>query len=110
MSNPQSASTASFRVDRFVVPSQALEPFMARLRVTQRLLDEREGCRQNLVLAGAPEGDTIGVVTIVEWASGDAMRAARLAMQAHYAREGFDPAAFIQQLGIRADMAAYQPA
>ncbi len=110
MPGPHPASLASFRVDRFIVPRPVLEPFMARVRLTQRLLDERPGCRQNLVLLGAPDGESIGVVTIVEWASADAMNAAKAIMQAHYAREGFDPAAFIQALGIRADIAAYQPA
>jgi hypothetical protein len=110
MPHSPSVAAASFRVDRFVVPCQVLEPFMGRLRVTQRLLDEREGCRQNLVLLGAPNGDTIGVVTIVEWASGEAMNAAKVAMQAHDAQEGFEPAEFMQALGVRADMAAYQPA
>ncbi len=110
MTDPISPTMPSFRVDRFAVPRPALEPFMARLRITQRLLDERAGCRQNLVLMGADDGDTVGVVTIVEWASTDAMNTAKAEMGAHYAREGFDPAAFIRSLGIAADMAAYQPA
>ena len=103
-------SPATFRIDRFDVPRPALEPFMARLRITQQLLDAREGCRQNLVLLGVEQGDAIAVVTIVEWASDDAMAAARAAMQAHYAREGFDPAAFMRELGIRPDMRAYRSA
>ena len=110
MTDPIIPATPSFRVDRFVVPRRSLDPFMARLRVTQRLLDERAGCRQNLVLMGADDGDSVGVVTIVEWASTDAMNVARAEMGAHYAREGFDPAAFIRSLGIEADMAAYRPA
>ena len=109
MTTPAAPTTATFRVDRFAVPSDALESFMARLRITQRLLDECEGCRQNLVLEGAVEGDRVGVVTIVEWASGAAMEAAKAAMQAHYAREGFEPAAFIRQLGVRADIGSYRP-
>ena len=103
-------SPATFRIDRFDVPRPALEPFMARLRITQQLLDAREGCRQNLVLLGAEQGEAIAVVTIVEWASADAMATAKAAMQAHYAREGFDPAAFMCDLGIRPDMRAYRPA
>jgi heme-degrading monooxygenase HmoA len=103
-------SPATFRIDRFDVPRPALESFMARLRITQQLLDGREGCRQNLVLLGAEQGEAIAVVTIVEWASDDAMATARAAMQAHYAREGFDPAAFMRDLGIRPDMRAYRPA
>jgi|SRR5690242_20401967 len=106
--NPPPAA-ATFRVDRFDVPRSALEPFMARLRTTQRLLDQREGCRQNLVLQGPVQGDSVAVVTIVEWTNEDVMAAARAAMQAHYAREGFDPAAFMRELGIRPDMLAYRP-
>lgn len=110
MTDPIPPATPSFRVDRFVVPRPALEPFMARLRVTQRLLDACAGCRRNLVLTGAGDGDPVGVVTIVEWTGTDAMNAAKAEMAAHYAREGFDPAAFIRSLGIEADMAAYRPA
>ena len=99
---------STFRIDRFDVPRPALAPFMARLRITQRLLDERRGCRQNLVLVGAEDGETVAVVTIVEWADVDAMAAAKAAMQAHYVREGFEPAAFMRELGIRPDMRAYR--
>ena len=102
------SSIATFRVDRFAVPRTALAPFMARLRVTQRLLDEREGCRQNLVLVDSAEADTVGVVTIVEWAGGEAMAAAKDAMRAHYLREGFDPGAFMQELGVRAELGTYR--
>jgi len=103
-------SPATFRIDRFDVPRAALDPFMARLRITQRLLDAREGCRQNLVLLDPEQGDAVAVVTIVEWASDDAMAAAKAAMREHYAREGFDPAAFMHDLGIRPDMRAFRPA
>ena len=109
MPTPAAPTNATFRVDRFAVPSDVLDSFMARLRITQRLLDELEGCRQNLVLLGAVEGDSVGVVTIVEWASGPAMEAAKTAMHAHYASEGFEPAAFIRQLGVRADIGSYRP-
>lgn len=107
--SPTTTAAAVFRVDRFDVPRGALARFMARLRITQRLLDQHDGCRQNLVLEGMDQGDSVPVVTIVEWASQEAMAAARGAMQAHYAREGFDPAAFMRELGIRPDIAAYRP-
>jgi hypothetical protein len=38
------------------------------------------------------------------------MRAAKAAVQARYAAEGFDPAAFLRRLGVRADMSSYRPA
>jgi hypothetical protein len=38
------------------------------------------------------------------------MRAAKAAVHARYAAEGFEPAAFMRGLGVRADMASYLPA
>jgi heme-degrading monooxygenase HmoA len=108
MTTSPTTTHSSYRVDRFDVPPTALEPFMARLRTTQRLLGELEGCLQNLVLQGPDRGDSIAIVTIVEWASEHAMAAAKAAMQAHYAREGFEPAAFMRELRVRPDMVAYR--
>ena len=108
MTTSPTTTHSSFRVDRFDVPPAALEPFMERLRTTQRLLGELEGCLQNLVLQGPDRGDSIAVVTIVEWASEHVMAAAKTAMQAHYAREGFEPAAFMRELRVRADMVVYR--
>lgn len=108
MTTSSTATDSSYRVDRFDVPPTALEPFMARLRSTQRLLGELEGCLQNLVLQGPDRGGSIAIVTIVEWASEQAMAAAKAAMQAHYAREGFEPATFMRELHVRPDMVVYR--
>lgn len=109
---PQAArNTASlYRIDRFDVPASALEAFMERLRHVQQALDPQPGCLQNLVLAQPGEGGEARVVTIVEWASAEAAAGARAVMQQRYAREGFDPAAFMKQLGVRTDFGAYRNA
>ena len=99
-----------FRVDRFVVPQQAMPMFLARLQETQRRLDELPGCRQNVVLKRAGESGDAEVVTIVEWASTEAMQHAKSAMQARYELEGFDPASFMNSLGVQADMGTWLPA
>jgi hypothetical protein len=50
------------------------------------------------------------VVTIVEWADAAAMANTRATMQAHYAREGFDPPTFMDSLGVRGDLSVYSAA
>ncbi|MGN6526506.1 MAG: antibiotic biosynthesis monooxygenase [Burkholderiaceae bacterium] len=104
------AAAGPFRVDRFAVPRAALAPFLERVRRSQRLLYEQPGCLQNLVLSrdDGTQAD-VDVVTIVEWADEPAMRAARATVQARYAAEGFDPAAFMRGLGVQADMVSYLP-
>lgn len=98
-----------YRLDRFIVPAEALPAFNERLRYTQHVLDGMPGCRQNLVLSRIGTGGEYDVATLVEWDSTDAVAAAKAAMQQRYAEEGFDPAEFMRALGIRADMASYVP-
>lgn len=97
-----------FRIDRFVVPAHALPAFMERLRFTQQTLDAQPGCRQNLVLKQEGNPGEFKIITLVEWADAEAIAAAKAAMQAKYREEGFDPAAFIQELRVQADMDVYR--
>lgn len=112
MSIPSTAALSSsvFRVDRFVVPAEALPAFLDKVRGTQRTLDTLAGCRQNLVLSRTGGGGEFNVVTVVEWASAEAMAAAQVVMQRKYAEEGFEPGAFMHSLGVRADMGVYRDA
>ena len=103
-------TSTPFRLDRFVVPPHALPQFLTRLHETQKRLDELAGCRQNIVLKRTTGSGDVHVVTIVEWASAEAMRDAKAVMQAHYEREGFDPASFMNGLGVQADMGTWLPA
>jgi hypothetical protein len=50
------------------------------------------------------------VVSIVEWASLQAMEAAKSAIEAQQIQQGFDPETFRRDLGIRADTAVYSVA
>jgi heme-degrading monooxygenase HmoA len=97
-----------FRVDSFIVPREALPPFNDQLKRVHAWLGALPGCQQNLVLLGTDDADACKVVTFVEWANAEAVAAAKASMQQKYAQEGFDPAAFMQKLGIQARMGAYR--
>lgn len=107
-SSPASHASALFRIDRFVVPAEALPDFMERLRFTQQTLDTVPGCRQNLVLKQEDGPGQFNIITLVEWSDAEAVEAAKAVMQARYAEEGFDPAAFIRKLKVQADMGIYR--
>lgn len=99
-----------YRIDRFNVPAHALPAFMERVRYTQRALDELPGCRQNLVLAQPDIAGEYNVMTVVEWSDESHLSAAKAVMQKRYAEERFDPAAFMQGLGVKADLGLYRQA
>jgi heme-degrading monooxygenase HmoA len=97
-----------YRIDRFNVPANALSAFVERLHTTQRALDQLPGCRQNLVLRQPDLAGEFNVMTVVEWTDESHMAAAKATMQARYAQERFDPAAFMQELGVQADLGVYR--
>lgn len=107
---PISQAASIFRVDRFVVPAEALPAFMERLRFTQQTLDTVPGCKQNLVLKQEGGPGEFNIITLVEWSDAEAITAAKATMQAKYAEDGFDPVAFMQQLSVQADMGVYRNA
>jgi hypothetical protein len=72
-----------------------------------RLLARQPGCIQNIVLTQTEGPGEFNVVTIVEWASAEAMARAKATMQAHYSSEGFDPPTFMKSLGVRGELSVY---
>lgn len=101
--------TSIYKIDRFIVPPDAVAVFQERLHEIQRKLDGRPGCIQNLVLSGLTlENKSREFVTIVEWASRDDFAAAFAEVRKQYADEDFDPQAFMKQLGVVPVMGVYQ--
>lgn len=112
MPNESSASTSApvFRVDKFVVPAEALPTFIEQMQHIQRAVRSLPGCQRDLLLTQTGGAGEFNVVRMIEWASAQAVAAAVEVMQKKFADEGFDPAAFVQRLGVRADLGLYSKA
>jgi hypothetical protein len=105
-----SSPTSVFRIDKFVVPSQSISAFVERIHQVQRMLGDQPGCLQKHVLTQTGDSSEFDVVTVVEWASSDAVAAAQVVMQKQLAGEGFDIQAFRKKLGVRGDSGMYRAA
>lgn len=101
---------AVLRVDKFTVPVDALRPFLNRMKRTQRTLRTLDGCLRAMLLTQTGGASGFNVVALVEWADAAAMESAQVFMRQRFDEIGFDPAAFAQGLGVRADLGFYQPA
>lgn len=99
---------AVYRADRFLVPVAAATRFLDRIRRTHSTLDAADGCLLNLVLTRELDDDTIEVLTVVNWRDAASLSAAREAMQAAYAAEGFSSSRFMQELGIDAQLGDFR--
>lgn len=101
-------ANAFYRIDKFIVPAAAKTAFLHRIQRTHALLDSLPGCQQNLVLVGGETEQQLELVTVVQWQDAAACAAAKAKVQRHYLDEGFEPAAFMRELGVRADMGSFQ--
>ncbi|MDE2289849.1 MAG: antibiotic biosynthesis monooxygenase [Burkholderiales bacterium] len=96
-----------FRVDKFVVPVEALPEVIAQIKRVHTILEKVPGCLRRRVLSQTGGTGEFNVINYIEWASADAIAAAVQVVQQQFEREGFDPAAFVKRLGVRADMGFY---
>jgi heme-degrading monooxygenase HmoA len=108
------AASSVFKIDRFAVPPPSLPAFIERVRYIDGVLAELPGCKQHQVLIQTAEAsestERINVVTIVEWQDEKALAAAKEIARTKYVQAGFDPKAFMEKLGVRADMGLYSTA
>ena len=97
------SSTPVFRIDKFVVPTDARPAFIAQMQRIQETLRSLPGCRRTLVLDQTGGTGEFNVLTLVEWAN----EAAVVFVKKKFTDEGFDPAAFTRNAGVRSDQGFY---
>jgi heme-degrading monooxygenase HmoA len=81
-----------YRVDKFAVPGAAREEFIDNVRRTHSLLQAQSGFLQDFVLQQSSGPGEFNFVTIVEWASQEAVENARTAVLALHGEMKFKSA------------------
>jgi heme-degrading monooxygenase HmoA len=97
-----------YRVDKFVVPGGAREEFLEKVRPTHALLKAQPGFLQDFVLEQSSGPGEFNFVTIVEWASQEAVENARAAVAKLHREMNFNAQGLFTCLGIKADLAYYK--
>lgn len=97
-----------YRVDKFVVPSQARDEFLEKVRKTHQLLRTLPGFVQDLLLEQSSGPGEFNFVTIVEWDSSTSIENAKAAVMAMHKETNFAPQEMFARLGISADRANYR--
>lgn len=99
--------TSIYRVDKFVVPEEALEEFWTNVRRTHAVLRDQPGFLNDVLLEKKSGSGRFNVVTIVQWSSTDDLAAARTAVEQAHRAANFRPDKFFDSAGIEADLANY---
>lgn len=109
LSNP--AATASpdtpHFIDKFFIPAAAINEFMERMKINRNFIKTLPGFVQDVAYQYSDENGNLICITVAEWESMDAMNKAKEAVQAEYAKEGFNPAEMMKRLNISMDRAIY---
>lgn len=105
------ASTTSdrvYRLDTFVVPNEARQEFLARVKSTHELLRAQPGFIQDFLLEQPAAGGALNIVTLVEWRDAKSIDNARVAVMERHKAIGFNPQELFARLGIKADLGTYK--
>jgi quinol monooxygenase YgiN len=106
VSNDESPA-ARFRIDKFAVPADALDEFVAQMKRLQHTLRALPGCENACVLTQVAGPGRFNVLTWVEWKDPASVAHATAVMQKKFADENFDPKAFTERLQVDGDLALY---
>jgi heme-degrading monooxygenase HmoA len=104
----EEANNAPIFIDKFFVPANAKSEFIHRMNINRSFIKTLPGFIRDDVYVRHDEEQNLVCITIAVWESEEALAKAKLAVQAEYKREGFDPAAMIERLNIKMDRAVYK--
>jgi heme-degrading monooxygenase HmoA len=97
-----------YRLDKFVVPNQAREEFLAKVSKTHELLKDQPVFIQDFLLEQPSTSEEFNFVTLVEWQDAKSVENARAAVMAMHKSIGFNAQEMFTRLGIKADLGNYK--
>lgn len=106
MSSPSSPSV--HRIDRFRVPAEHRDEFLAIVAATHAVLRRQPGFLSDAILQQFDGTSDYPLMTWVVWADEASAGAAGAAVREAHAASGFDRAAFLTRTGIGADIGVYR--
>src|SRR5262245_29814099 len=93
-------------IDRFVVPPEAAEEFLQRMKKNRDFIKELPGFIENTAYEQIGGEGEFNYVTVAVWKDAEAEKAKREVF-ALYQKQNFDIPAFLKRLNIKIDRAIY---
>jgi heme-degrading monooxygenase HmoA len=93
-----------FRIDNFFVPEGARAEFEQAMQRNLAFLKTLPGFRGHIVFEKTGGPTAFNVATMAVWQSREAVDAAGAKVRAYYESIGFDAAALMSRLGIKAEL------
>ncbi|MFO7257687.1 MAG: ester cyclase [Bacteroidota bacterium] len=96
-------------VDKFVVPTKAIEIFTERMNYNRSFIKSLPGFIRDEVIATELGNGDLNLMTIAVWESEAHLEEARKRVQEEYRKINFDPADFTKAHGITMERQVYHP-
>jgi heme-degrading monooxygenase HmoA len=97
-------------IDRFMVPEKAKQEFIERMNINRNFIKNQPGFIEDTVYERFDEQGNLICVTVAVWASEEAIKKAREAVQTEYKKQGFNLQAMLERLNITIDRGVYTKA
>lgn len=94
-------------IDKFIVPENAKQEFMERVRINRNFIKKLPGFIEDAAYERTNDEGNVVFITVAVWENETALQNAKEAVQATYKKEGFNPAEMLERLNITIDRGTY---
>lgn len=95
-------------IDRFIVPLNAREEFLERVRINRNFIKNLPGFVEDAAYEETEAKGEIKYVTVAVWENAGALDKAKKAVLAEYQKQGFDAVEMYKRLNIKIERAIYK--
>ncbi|TGL37825.1 antibiotic biosynthesis monooxygenase family protein [Leptospira perdikensis] len=95
-------------IDRFQLPKESKEPFLARVQINRDFIKNIEGFMGDQVFI-REENSGIQFVTIATWKDKESLENAKTLVVAEYQKQGFVMPEFLKSHSIQIEREIYEP-
>jgi hypothetical protein len=94
-------------IDRFMVPTAAMQDFKARIKLSMRIIEKQAGFVSESAYEQTDHKERSTYITIVAWESREDLEKSMPCVQVEYERLSFDPTRTMESLHIALDRGIY---
>ncbi len=98
---PENQSNSIYFVDRFTMPKASLPEFLERMEMNRSFIRNLEGFVRDEKMIKDEQNGNITVMTVAVWENQRALDNAKLLVQEHYQKIGFNPKELYERLDIK---------
>jgi len=95
-------------IDRFLVPAEAKEEFLQRMKINRNFIKKLLGFIEDTAYEQIGGEGEFNYVTVAVWRDAEAIENAKREVFAMYQKQNFDMPAFLKRLNIKIDRAIYR--